>query len=47
MPDFGVGTTTFCIYCQREFLSRGWFERHVNTQHPGTYAYWSLRGGRI
>lgn len=46
-PDFGVGTTKFCIYCQREFASRKNFERHILTQHPNTYAYHALKRGDI
>lgn len=37
----------FCVYCQRNFVTRKGFEKHIHAKHKGTYAYWSLKEGKI
>jgi hypothetical protein len=29
---------TFCIYCQREYATPKTLRRHIESEHPGTYA---------
>ncbi len=30
---------SFCFYCQRQYASKANLVRHIERQHPGTYAH--------
>jgi hypothetical protein len=40
---YNILDDTFCLYCQRKFTTPRRLQRHIDSQHPYTYAYWAIR----
>jgi hypothetical protein len=41
-PKVSANNQTFCIYCQRDFTSPLSLRMHIEKEHKGSYAFFSV-----